>query len=486
MTNYFRIFGFFDLTIPMYMIRDPEIVKKVTIKDFDYFMDHRSLLADAVENSDSLFASTLVSLTGQKWREMRMTLSPAFTGSKMRLMFGLVSEVAANMSKYYLKESENGPVELEMKKTFSRFTNDVIASAAFGIKVDSFNDEDNQFFKMGQKMMDFSNWKTLVKIFAFRAFPKLMDRMGFDVLDADLNRYFKEMITNTMNQREAEGITRPDMINILMQLRKGQLSHNEKEEATLAEGFATAKDDELGKSTRKWTDNELIAQALIFFLAGFETTATCLQFLANEIMVNEDVQQKLYEEIVETQECLPNGRLTYEILQGMKYLDAVVCEVLRFWSPAPLTERICVKDYQFDDGHGCKFTIEKGCGIWIPVRCFHHDPKYFPEPEKFDPERFSDENKANIPAGVYMPFGNGPRNCIGNLYRLEFHDDALYNFSFAGSRFALMEVKTVVYHLLLNFSFEKTEKTQIPLKLAKGGLSLKTEKGVWLELKPRI
>lgn len=112
------------------------------------------------------------------------------------------------------------------------------------------------------------------------------------------------------------------------------------------------------------------------------------------------------------------------------------------------TDRTCVKDYVYDDGER-KFTIEKGSNIIFPIYGLHHDPKYYPDPDKFDPERFGDENKQNIQPGAYVPFGLGPRNCIG-------------------SRFALMELKGILYYLLLNFSFERNDDTQIPLKMKKG------------------
>lgn len=149
-----------------------------------------------------------------------------------------------------------------------------------------------------------------------------------------------------------------------------------------------------------------------------------------------------------------------------------------------MTDRLCVKDYvlEYDDK---KIIIEKGNSFMIPINAYHHDPKYFPEPEKFDPERFSVENRSKIdpgnfsfiswfasfrfltfPTDTYLPFGIGPRNCIG-------------------SRFALMEVKTIFYYLLRNFSFEVTEKTQIPLKLEATTVGLKSEKGIWIALKSR-
>lgn len=109
-------------------------------------------------------------------------------------------------------------------------------------------------------------------------------------------------------------------------------------------------------------------------------------------------------------------KITYDDVQKMKYLDQVVCEVLRKWPAAFQLDRHCVKDYDFDDGDKLKFKIEKNSNIIFPIYAVQHDPKYFPEPEKFDPERFNDENKHKIVSGTYAPFGLGPRNCIGKCF----------------------------------------------------------------------
>lgn len=109
--------------------------------------------------------------------------------------------------------------------------------------------------------------------------------------------------------------------------------------------------------------------------------------------------------------------LTYSLLK-MKYLDQVVCECLRKWPTSPSIDRMCVKDYlcEYDDGK--KFPFEKDVSLLVPIYGIHHDSKYYHDPEQFDPERFSDENKSNIVPATYLPFGIGPRNCIGE-YLLE-------------------------------------------------------------------
>lgn len=147
-------------------------------------------------------------------------------------------------------------------------------------------------------------------------------------------------------------------------------------------------------------------------------------------------------------------------------------------------QRLCVKDYEIEYDNK-KFLIEKGKNFYIPIYGIHHDDRYYKNPETFDPDRFSEENRKNIDPDTYLPFGKklftnksfrlliflcciglGPRNCIG-------------------SRFALMELKTIIYYLLLSFDFEPTEKTQIPIKLSNNPTQLQSEKGVWVGFKPR-
>lgn len=149
-----------------------------------------------------------------------------------------------------------------------------------------------------------------------------------------------------------------------------------------------------------------------FFVAGFDTSSSLLAFTAYELVANPNIQLKLYEEIAEVNEQLNGKQITYEMLQKMKYLDQVVCESLRKWPITVQTDRNCVKDFVYDDGNQ-HFKIEKGSHLIFSMYSIHRDPKYYPNPEEFDPERFNEENKHNIRPEVYVPFGIGPRNCIG-------------------------------------------------------------------------
>lgn len=119
----------------MLAICDPEYLRQILIRDFDHFINHPNITLD--EKVDPLFGKSLFFLTGQKWRDMRSTLTPIFTGSKMRQMFQLVLDCAEDHTSILLRQAntDSKPFVPELKELFTRYTNDVIATAAFGIKV---------------------------------------------------------------------------------------------------------------------------------------------------------------------------------------------------------------------------------------------------------------------------------------------------------------------------------------------------------------
>lgn len=341
-----------------------------------------------------------------------------------------------------------------------------LLQCAFGIKVDSQENKDNEFFKMGDAVMNAPKLESFFKFFLFRTFPKLAKKLKIQFLSQKISTFFKSLILDTMAERDEKRIYRPDMINILMQVRQGSLNKDDKQDdkTELNDGFATVTEfSSRTDSKNEWSDDELVAQCLLFFLAGFDTSSTLLSFLTNELALNPDVQEKLCNEIDETVASLKTEKLTYESLNSMKYLDQVVSECLRKWPPAMMTDRVCNKEIAFIvDGQ--TITIKEKQQLWIPIYGLHMDAKYFPDPEKFDPERYNEENVGKIVPGSYIPFGIGPRNCIG-------------------SRFALLQIKAIIFHLMKHFTFEICEKTIFPLKL--GNLTVVPEKGIHLELRKR-
>lgn len=150
-------------------------------------------------------------------------------------------------------------------------------------------------------------------------------------------------------------------------------------------------------------------QILSLFGSGFDTTSTSLAYAAYELAVNPDIQKRLREEIKEVNLNLAGAPLDYDTLHKMKYLDQFVSEILRKWPPAPGIERFCVKDCTIEVDKNV-ITIPKDHSVLVANYGWHRDPKYFPNPEKFDPSRFDAENIKFQNMNAYAPFGIGPRN----------------------------------------------------------------------------
>ncbi|CAG2169916.1 unnamed protein product, partial [Oppiella nova] len=163
--------------------------------------------------------------------------------------------------------------------------------------------------------------------------------------------------------------------------------------------------------------DELIAQCVMFLIAGYENTSTTLSLCLYSIAKHPEVQQKLYEEIHTFHEQKISSADSYETINSLKYMNAVIDETLRLFSPLMYLNRVATEDYELK---GTGIIIKKGHEVHIPTYPMHRDPEYFTDPQVFRPERFLPENIAHNPY-TYLPFGAGPRSCIGmRLAQLEF------------------------------------------------------------------
>lgn len=189
------------------------------------------------------------------------------------------------------------------------------------------------------------------------------------------------------------------------------------------------------------SEEEIVANSVLFFLAGYETTGSTLSFCLYELATNPDIQEKLYQEI---KSVVNSGqKLDYNNVMKLEYLDAVISETLRLHSPALILSREASEDYYIPE---YDFTVKKGLAIMIPVYAIHHYPQYYKNPEIFDPERFMPENRQSIVPYTYLPFGGGPRNCIG-------------------MRFAMSESKLSLAQIINQFQICRTKETVDELKM---------------------
>ncbi|KAJ3656430.1 hypothetical protein Zmor_015510 [Zophobas morio] len=176
--------------------------------------------------------------------------------------------------------------------------------------------------------------------------------------------------------------------------------------------------------------SELREEVDTFMFEGHDTTASGICFALYCLADHPEVQEKVFQEQKEIFEDWKNPETTYSDLQKMKYLECVLKETLRLYPSVPVIGRYTTEEMNFDG-----YVIPKNTNIVIFIYGLHRNPDYFPEPEKFKPERF--ENFNNSLPFSYIPFSAGPRNCIGQ-------------------KFAMLEMKSVISKIVRQFEIKPT------------------------------
>ncbi|XP_069687416.1 probable cytochrome P450 6a14 [Periplaneta americana] len=449
--------GMYQFKSPILLLRDPDLIKTVLVKDFSYFQNRDVTRFD--EKRDPL-TMHLLNLKGHKWRILRAKLSPTFTSGKMKMMFHVMTECSDQLKNYLSEPAEKSEI-IEMKEVMAKFTTDVIGSCAFGLQFNSIKDSNSEFRNMGRRVFEPSAWSMLRRTIRTIA-PGLLKLFNVKMLPDDITQFFVGLVRDTIEYREKNNVVRNDFMQLLIQMKnQGKVQDDEHTNSeSISNGTAVngaSKNDEF-----EFTDNVLASQAFIFFLAGFETSSTTLSYCLYELSLNPDIQAKLRDEIDATLEKC-DGKITYDAIQGMRYLDKVVNETLRKHPPAPVVSRVATKPYVIP---GTSDHLDVGRMVVIPIYGLHHDPKYYPNPERFNPENFSEEAKNSRPHISFIPFGEGPRNCIG-------------------LRFGLLQTKMGLVCLLANYQFNVCEKTQIPLKFDPRQIILTATEGTWLKISKR-
>lgn len=282
----------------------PELVKNILCKDFQYFHD-RGINYDEINDPIS---AHLFSISGNKWKNLRGKLAPAFTGGKIKYMFNNIYNCADQMIVKLNEETQlNSTVEL--KEILARFTTDVIGSCAYGLDCNSMKHPNSEFRTMGKRAFTQTPSDTF-KMIVLRTFPELGKKLRLGVFPKNVSKFFKNAIEETVNYREKYNVSRNDFLQILIHLKNEKL--NDETSAMKTSSFP-----------QNLTMNEIAAQAFIFFIAGFETTSTTMCFALFEMALNLEIQEKVRREILNVTKRF-NAEITYEMLSEMIYLEKVL------------------------------------------------------------------------------------------------------------------------------------------------------------------
>ncbi|XP_068622686.1 cytochrome P450 6B5-like [Battus philenor] len=427
-----KVVGIFRLTTPCLLLRDTNLIKHVMIKDFDLFDDR------GIQFSDTGLGVNLFHADGDRWRILRNKFTPLFTSGKLKNMLYLIIQRGDQFIQYVeslCEKQTEQPIHILLQK----YTMSTIAACAFGVDLD---DQTIERLNEMDKLMFTLNYSGELDMM----YPGILKKLNISLFPTSVKTFFDNLVKTVIKQRGGVPTDRKDFMDLILELRQ-------KKEVT--GGKRQGGDEE---KTIELTESVIAAQAFVFYAAGYETSASTMTYLLYELAKNPKVQNKLIAQIDEVLQR-HRGEITYETLKEISYSDRIFDETLRKYAIADPLVRKARCDYTFPD---TDITVKKGQTVVVSVWGLHRDPKYYPDPDKFDPERFSPENENNRDLCAYLPFGTGPRNCIG-------------------MRFAKLESKVAIVKLLSKFRVESSKNTPVNITFDPMRVVVFPEGGIYLK-----
>uniref|UniRef100_A0A1B6MN44 Cytochrome P450 n=1 Tax=Graphocephala atropunctata TaxID=36148 RepID=A0A1B6MN44_9HEMI len=455
--------GYFESRSPVLMIRDPELMERILVKDFSYFINR-----DFPSNikRDPL-SGNLFSLKGDVWRNLRNKLTPTFTTGKLK---GMIEQIcnSGNELLNLIEKSTMSNEGVDAKKMGAVFGIDVIASCAFGLQFKHDSPEGIEFRKIVDKMFAPSITQTLRMCIMMFCYP-LAKLLGIKNAPKQVNDYIIELVKSTMEFRKKNNIQRNDFLQLMMNLRAQEEEGKEinwkkelsEEDAYLNHLDYVPSNGQHEKGFKVMTDECIAAQSFVFLTGGSETTSTAIAFNLYELAVNPQVQTKLQQEVDSVLEK-NGGKLTYQSLKEMTYMDLVIQETNRKYALGGFLRRVSNAPYRIP---GTDIVLEEGTKVTIPLLAIHNDPANFPEPDKFIPERFEGNNHRTN-GNKYLAFGDGPRVCIA-------------------MRFVILELKACLAMVISKYSVTLDPRTEVPLRFLAKAIMLTPCGGIWVRFQQR-
>ncbi|KYN37695.1 putative cytochrome P450 6a14 [Trachymyrmex septentrionalis] len=423
--------GIYDFTSPSLLIIEPALVKVVLQTHFSSFAENAVHID---EESDSLMSYNPFGLSGEKWLNSRKRLAYAFSSMRLKILLESVKKVCATMENYMDRKLSNKETEFELKSLFSKYSAQVVAAAGFGVDGYCFDDDKKNvsFRKLGQAIFKPSKRTTIIFALVF-LIPSLNKILKLDLIPKHIDNFFRTLVAELMEQRRKDGIPRNDFLHLMMEQER-------------AEGD-------------KFDIGMIAGHAMSFVVDGYETSSSVMSFIGFYLAQYPDIQEKLREEVTSVLNKY-GGEITYEGLKEMTYIDQVFNETMRL-IPGLLMKKRCTEEFDLKGSDGVVCRVQPGMEILIPLQALHTDPQYWENPEEYDPERFNSDRKHNIEKFTFLPFGEGPRICVG-------------------MRMAQLQIKAGLAMILKKYRMELSPRTQIPLKMILGTFLPTPKGGLWV------
>lgn len=448
--EYGDVFGFYLGDVPFVVVKDPEMINEIFAKEFNVFSYRGHLLR--IHEMETPLESNLVIVGGRQWKTARTCMQQFFTTAKLKVVMPCLHEAQSEFLTI-LGECADSGGEVDIGSRCERLTFDVISKSAFNLDTQCQRNPQNPVFQMALRCfpgimsgfmyhlaLNLYHWPRVIKIL-----HKFFGHFFTNPLVA-LTKYAAELIKF---RHENPQIDVPDMAQLLLDDALGKSNSETKKSEMRTMTPAPLSEEKL---------YELGTNCMDVFLGGYDTTRLALTYWFYLMGKHPDVQERMRSEVLEAFKK-EGDVLSIQTLTGLPYTNQVLSETLRMYPPIiAFTTRCAGEDYQYG-----KYLIKKGTSVMVPTYHMHHDPQFWTDPEKFDPDRFSPENKHLIKQATYQPFGLGIRVCIGQ-------------------RLALVELASVTSQVLRRFRITHGPSQKPDLGLITYAFLMAPNDTVWIKL----
>lgn len=357
---------FFYLTV--HFLYDPAHIEYVLSTNARNFIKSRSLRTPFFRR---LVGQGLLTSEGEVWKRQRRLAQPAFHRQRISAYGDVMVEYTRRMIANWQAGEQR-----DIHRDMMRLTLEIVVKTLFDADVSK--DADKVGNVLSRLVMPFASQATLKWIADNRLPTRTHRSFNRDVNEID------SIVYRIIEERRQSGIDQGDLLSMLL----------------------AAHDDDGSQMTNR----QLRDEVMTLFLAGHETTALTLSWAWYLIACNSDVEQKFHEEL----DQVLGGRLPVAAdMPRLKYTEMIAKESMRLYPPAYGVGRQAVEDCEIGG-----FRIRRGAQLFMFQWVTQRDPRFFPDPEQFRPERWTEEFTNSLPKYAYFPFGGGPRVCIGNYFAM--------------------------------------------------------------------
>jgi cytochrome P450 len=359
------IFYYRAAWLHVYFLNHPDLIEAVLVRNYQNVLKDR-----VIRNSRWFFGQGLLTNEGDSWLRQRRLSQPAFHRERIASYAKIMTDYAGQVVATW-QDGEIRDIHQEMM----RLTLRIVVRTLFNVE----SEETEQISSaMNTVMGNTTGIRMLLPPIArYLPTPKMI---GFRRAVARLD----ETVYSIVSRRRAHEEDSGDLLSMLMQSK-----------------------DEDGS---RMSDKQLRDEVLTFLLAGHETTALALSWTWHLLGQHVEVERKLHQEL----DHVLDGRVpNFSDLPALTYTERVIKESMRLYPPAWSLARTVVSDFELRG-----YRIPAGANVVMSQWIMHRNPTYFPDPDKFDPDRWLPEGSQKLPRFAYFPFGGGPRQCIGTAFAM--------------------------------------------------------------------